>query len=203
MSAPDRPTDKVTMDKAITFFVLVVPTDEADKLHTDESKVWTENEIKALNVGYVRLELIPRGKGRLLVRAPQLYFSVKSGEAVEMAVDIRNEGTRRLDNVRVDLDIPLNWTKEIEPQVIPKLDIDQEQRVRFHLTPPADVPVGRYEIRLRTTGLSDNQPVNAEDKTAIVEVQAETSVLGTIALVLLILGLVAGMVVFGIRLSKK
>ena len=71
------------------------------------------------------------------------------------------------------------------------------------ITPAADVSVGRYEVRLRTTALSDNQPVNAEDKTAIMEIQAETSVIGTILLVLLILGLVSGMVVFGIRLSRK
>jgi len=89
------------------------------------------------------------------------------------------------------LDIPLNWTKTIEPQVIPKLDIDEEQRVNLKITPPADVSVGRYEVRLRTTGLSDNQPVNAEDKTAIMEIQAETSVIGTVLLVLLILGLVS------------
>ena len=156
-----------------------------------------------MSVGFVRLELIPRGKGRLLVRAPQLYFAFKPDQTVDMTVDVRNEGTRRLDNIRIDLDIPLNWAKVIEPQVIPKLDIDEEQRVMLKITPAADVSVGRYEVRLRTTALSDNQPVNAEDKTAIMEIQAETSVIGTILLVLLILGLVSGMVVFGIRLSRR
>ena len=203
VSLPDRPTEQVTMDKAVPFFVLVVPTDRVDEIRKSESKIWTEKEIVGLSVGFVRLELIPRGKGRLLVRAPQLYFAFKPDQTVDMTVDVRNEGTRRLDNIRIDLDIPLNWAKVIEPQVISKLDIDEEQRVMLKITPAADVSVGRYEVRLRTTALSDNQPVNAEDKTAIMEIQAETSVIGTILLVLLILGLVSGMVVFGIRLSRK
>ena len=63
--------------------------------------------------------------------------------------------------------------------------------------------MGRYEIRLRITGLTDNQPVIGEDKTVSVEIQAGANILGTVLLVALILGLVAGMVVFGIRLSRK
>ena len=63
--------------------------------------------------------------------------------------------------------------------------------------------VGRFEARIRTTSLSDNQPVVGEDKTVVMEVVAETNILGTSLLVLLIVGLVAGMVVFGIKLSKR
>jgi uncharacterized membrane protein len=151
----------------------------------------------------VRLDLMPRGKGRLLVRAPQLYFSLKPEGTVQITVDVVNEGTRRLDNVKIDVDVPLNWTKKVEPQVIPTLDIDQEQRVAITATPPKGISVGRYELRLRTSGLSDNQPVNAEDKTVTAEILTETSVIGTILLVLAILGLIGGMVLFGIRLSKR
>ncbi len=203
VSLPDRPTDKVTMDKAIPFFVVVIPANRLDEFRKLQSKVWTEAEIKKLNVGYVRLDLVPRGKGRLLVRAPQLYFSLKPEGTVQMSVDLVNEGTRRLDNVKIEVDVPLNWIKKVEPQVIPTLDIDQEQRVTITATPPKGVSVGRYELRLRTSGLSDNQPVNAEDKTVTAEILTETSVIGTILLVLAILGLIGGMVLFGIRLSKR
>jgi uncharacterized membrane protein len=114
-----------------------------------------------------------------------------------------NEGTRRLDNVEVKIDPPLNWTKKVEPAVIPSLGIGEEQRVELTFTPPANVAVGRYEIRVRTSGLSDNRPINAEDKTVTVEIAAGTNILGTALVVLLILGLVGGLVVFGIRLSRK
>jgi hypothetical protein len=203
VSLPDRPTDQVTMDKAIPFFVVVIPANRLDEFRNLQSKVWTEADIKRLNVGYVRLELMPRGKGRLLVRAPQLYFSLKPEGSVQLVADVVNEGTRRLDNVKIDVDVPLNWTKKVEPQVIPTLDIDQEQRVTITAIPPKGISVGRYELRLRTSGLSDNQPVNAEDKTVTAEILTETSVIGTILLVLAILGLIGGMVLFGIRLSKR
>ncbi|MGB2867376.1 MAG: NEW3 domain-containing protein [Bacteroidota bacterium] len=203
VSLPDRPTDQVAMDKPIAFFALVVPTDRGDEFRSIQEKSWTEDEIKKLHVGYVRLELMPRGQGRLLVRAPQLYYAIKPDGSVEMTVDAVNEGTRRLDNVRMDVDVPLNWTKRISPDVIPALDINQEKRITVTAVPPPGIAVGRYELRLRTSGLSDNKPVNAEDKTVTVEIQAEASVIGTILLVLTILGLVSGLVVFGVKLSKR
>lgn len=203
VSLPDRPTDQVTMDKAIPFFVIVVPADRAGEFKNVQGKTWKEEEIKQLSVGYVRLELLPRGKGRLLVRAPQLYHTIKPDGTVELMLDVVNEGTRRLDNVKVDVDVPLNWAKKIEPQVVATLDINEERRIKLTATPPAGITVGRYELRLRTSALSENQPVNAEDKSVTVEVLAETSVIGTILLVLAIVGLVAGMVVFGLKLSKR
>ena len=41
----------------------------------------TPEEIEALGVGFVRLELVPRGVGRLLVRVPQLFYSIEAGES--------------------------------------------------------------------------------------------------------------------------
>ncbi len=125
------------------------------------------------------------------------------GERMEMIVDLVNEGTRRLDNLKIDVDLPLNWTKTIEPAMVSSLDINEERRIMIAAKPPEDIATGRYDLRLRTSALSDNQPVNAEDKTVTVEVQAEANVVGTVLLVLLILGLVGGIVVFGIRLSRR
>jgi uncharacterized membrane protein len=87
--------------------------------------------------------------------------------------------------------------------VVASLDINEEKRITMTATPPPGISVGRYELRLRTSGLSDNQPVNAEDKSVTVEVQAEASVIGTVLLVAVILGLVGGLVVFGVKLSKR
>jgi hypothetical protein len=203
VSLPDRPTDEIAMDRALPFYVMVVPASRAAELKNAESKKWTEDEIRKLNVGYVKLELMPRGAGRLLVRAPQLYYAVRAGEPVVVTMDLVNEGTRRLDNVKVDVDLPMNWTKTVEPAVVPTLDINQERRVTLTATPPDGIASGRYEMRLRTSGLSDNQPVNAEDKTVTAEIEEGANVFGTILIVLAILGIVGGIVVFGVRMSKK
>ena len=71
------------------------------------------------------------------------------------------------------------------------------------ITPAKEVAVGKYEIRIRTTSLSDDQPIAGEDKTVTVEIQPEANVLGTAVILLLIVGLVAGIVVFGVKLSRR
>jgi uncharacterized membrane protein len=200
-SMPDRPSSEIKMDEPIQFFVLVIP---ADKNVPDlQNKNWTQSEIEKLNVGFVKLELLPRGKGRLLVRAPQLFFTAKTGEAVEANIELINEGTRRLNNVEIKVDLPLNWLKEINPAIIKQLDISDEKQVKLKIYPPKDISAGRYEIRIRTTSLSDNEPVTGEDKTITIEVQTEADIFGTIIIVLLILGVISGIVFFGIKLSKK
>jgi hypothetical protein len=201
VSLPDRPTDEVKMGASIQFYVLVIPSDGNGK--TVAQTAWTPGDIEKLAVGYVKLELVPRGKGRLLVRAQQLYSAIKADGKVEMNLELVNEGTEKLDNIEVKIDPPMNWTKKIDPAIIPSLGVGEEKRVTFECSPPPGTTVGRYEIRIRTSALSATQPVNAEDKTVTVEIQAEANVLGTIVIVMLILGLVGGIVMFGIRLSKR
>ncbi len=200
---PDRPTDDVVIDKPISFYVLVVPRDQATGIGDTRDRHWRQDEIDALNVGYVKLDLLPRGVGKLLVRASQLFYSIKPDETVSMNIELVNEGSRRLNNVEIEADPPLNWTKRVEPAIVPELQISQEKRIGLSFTPPADVSVGRYEVRIRTSSLSDDQPISGEDKTVTIEIQPETNILGTAIIILLIVGLVLGIVVYGIRLSRR
>ena len=105
--------------------------------------------------------------------------------------------------MRIEADLPRNWTDAISPEVVEKLDINEEKRISLSFTPPDDISPGRYEIRIRTTSLSDNQPIEGEDKTLTIQVEQQANVLGTFMLVLFIFGLVVGIVVFGIRLSRR
>lgn len=200
---PDRPTAEVIIDKPIPFYVLVIPKDKALDVNNIRQKVWTQEEIKKMKIGYVPLEIVPRGIGVLLVRAPQLFHSIQADESVIITIEMVNEGTRRLDNVVVEVDPPLNWQKVIEPSVIPALEIGEEKVVTINIKPKEDVSVGRYEVRVRSSSLSDDQPVNGEDKTVTIEIQAEANVLGITVLILAIVGLIVGIVVFGIRLSRR
>ncbi len=205
VSLPDRPTDEVGMDRAIPFYVLVVPRQQASRFEkeNERDRIWTQQEIEQLQVGYARLELVPRGKGRLLVRIAQLYHSIGANDRVTLPLEIVNEGTRRLDNIEIKVDLPLNWAKEIQPAILSGLEVSAEARFELTLAPPANVAPGRYEIRLRTSGLSDNQPLNAEDKTITIEIQAGSNVLMTGFIVVLIVALVTGIVIFGIKLSRR
>lgn len=203
VSLPDRPTSAIEIGKPIPFFALVIPRQQAEDLGNMQARAWTAEEIRDLEVGFVKLELVPRGMGKLVVRVPQLYFSALADQSVEIALDLKNEGTRSLENVELQVDPPLNWLKEVEPELIRSLGVGREERMIVRVTPPADVVVGKYEIRVQSTSLSDNQPVDGEDKTVTIEIQAETDITGIAIVVGAIVALVLGIVIFGIRLSRR
>jgi uncharacterized membrane protein len=200
---PDRPTESVVMDRPIPFYVLVIPHDRRASLGDLSGRTFRPEELEHLQAGYVRLELVPRGRGKLVVRAPQLYQAIAPDGTVRMSADVVNEGSRRLDNIEIAIDPPLEWTKKSTPAVLASLEPGAEHRIELQCAPPRGVAAGRYEVRLRTSALSDAQPVNAEDKTVIVEVLASGNALGTVFLVIVLLGLTGTVIVFGIRLSRK
>ncbi len=200
---PDRANDSIVIGQSIKFYVLGIPQNRVKEVNLDSSKQYTEEEIDRLNVGYAKLELVPRGIGELLVKAQQLFFSINPGETVQVPIELVNDGTRSLNNVEIDVDLPLNWTHSVEPKNINHLSVSEEKRAIINIIPSSDVAPGRYEVRVSTTSLSDEQPISGEDKTINVEIKAETNLLGMIIIILLILGLVGGMVIFGIKLSRR
>ena len=75
----------------------------------------------------------------------------------------------------------------------------------MHLTfiPPDDVGVGAQEVKIKTEALADNRSVQTEDKTVRIQVQAKTPILWTAVLIMLLIGLVLGIVIFGIKISRR
>jgi len=200
---PERPTADIEIGKTIPFYILVIPGNRQDIVKKNPSKIWSQEEIEKLNVGYVKLELIPRGVGKILVQARQLYHAIQPGNTVPAKLVIRNEGSRRLNNIKIETDLPLNWKSEMRPDVIESLDIGQEKTVELSFIPAQDVSVGRYEIRVRSTALTDDRAIDGEDKTYTVEILSESNILGTLLIVLLIIGTIGGIVIFGIRLTRR
>ncbi len=149
------------------------------------------------------MELLPKGKGELLARAPQLYHSILADETVDINIDLMNEGSRRLDQIEIQADVPLNWTKIITPANFNSLEIGEEARVNLKFKPPDDISVGKYEVRIQSSGLSNGILINGSDKIATVEIRPETNIWGTVLIVLFILGIVGGVIVYGVRLSRK
>ncbi len=203
ITLPDRPTSSVVIDQPITFFVVVTPSDKTSRVTQSADHIWTAEELRALDVGFVKLELFPRGQGKLLVKAVQLYHAISANQSAKASLNLVNEGSDRLDNIDLQLDLPLNWTRSVDPAAIPALAVGGDAVVRLTLTPPQDVAAGKYDIRVRSSAVSKGRPVVGEDKTITVEILPDSNLIGTILLVLVIIGLVATLVVFGIRLSRK
>lgn len=200
---PDRDDENVVIDKPIVFYALVLSSDQNETLGDTRGKTYGQKELDAIQGGKVRLELIPRGVGRIEIMAPTLYHEIKTGEQVEMSITVKNTGTRRLDNIRISTDNPLNWRSLIQPDIIPSLEVEKEIIVKLTFIPPSDVGVGAQEVKIKTEAMADNRPVQTEDKTVRIQISARTPLLGSIILIVLLIGLVVGIVIFGIKLSRR
>jgi NPCBM-associated, NEW3 domain of alpha-galactosidase len=204
---PKNPDEKVILDKPLEFFVLALDNDQTEKLRALEAAAGGAGlgaeSVETLKAGSVKLELIPRGVPKVEVQAVNLYHEIKVGDTIAMDVTIRNTGTRKLNNVRVFCDLPLNWRVEIAPDLIGTLEQNKDEVVKIRFLPPDGVSVGDYEPKIRTDAIADNRRVESEDKIVRIHITSKANVIGIGALVLLLVGLLVGIVVFGIKLTRR
>jgi hypothetical protein len=202
---PKNADEQVVIDTPIDFYCLALDEERSAQLDQLLSSGQTVSvaDIDDLKAGNVKLELIPRGVGKIEVLALSLYHEIKVGESVNMEVRVKNTGTRRLDNIRVYTDVPLNWRSEIRPDLIASLDQDKEEIVNIAFFPPEGASVGDFEPKIKTECIADNRRVESEDKIVRVHITAKANVLGITLLVILLVGLLVGIVIFGIRLTRR
>jgi hypothetical protein len=202
---PKNADEQVVIDQPLEFSALALDREQSQKLEEmlSEDKSIDAEELKSLETGSAKLELIPRGVGRIEVQALNLYHEIKIGEKISMDVRVQNAGTRVLNNIRIYTDLPLNWRSEVSPDLIPRMEQNKEEIVSIEFIPPEGVSVGDYEPRIRTECLADNRQVETEDKIVRIHISAKTNVIGISLLVLLLIGLLVGIVVFGIKLTRR
>jgi hypothetical protein len=202
---PKNPDDRVVLDRPLEFFVLALDNEQTEKLRGLEAAGAgiSPEAIEGLRAGSVKLELIPRGVPKVEVQALNLYYEIKAGDTISMDVTIRNTGTRKLNNVRIFCDLPLNWRVEITPDLIATLEQNKDEVIKIQFLPPDGVSVGEYEPKIRTDAIADNRRVESEDKIVRIHISSRANVLGIGALVLLLVGIVVGIVVFGIKLTRR
>lgn len=182
---PDRNDEEIIIDQPIKF--------QVDAITASTGEI----------AGSEQLEIIPRGRGKIEVRANNLYHETTSGDNVEMDITVRNGGSRRLDNIKVTTEKPLGWETIIEPDIIRSLEPEKEQQVKITIIPPKEGGVGAQEVKIKTEAMADNRKVDTEDKTVRIQVNAGTSIFGTILLILLLVAFIGGVVWFGMKLSRK
>ncbi len=204
---PKNPDSVVVLDKPLEFYVLALDSDQTGRLGEIEAKNGAAGigpkDIDAVKAGSVKLELIPRGVPKVEVQAVNLYHEIKVGENVSMNVTIKNTGTRKLNNIRVFCDLPLNWRVDIKPDLIATLEQNKEEVVAITFLPPDGVSVGDYEPKIRTDSTAENRRVESEDKIVRIHISSKTNVLGITVLIVLLVGLLVGIVVFGIKLTRR
>jgi len=201
LSLPDKVDERVRLDQPLTFWALIVGAAQASRL--DAAKTYTEGQIAAIKCGKVRLQLIPRGVGRIEVSAPSLYQEIRTSEQVELNLSVKNTGTRVIHNVHISTESPISWRTFITPDTVPLLEPNQEEIVKLKVLPPSDAGVGDYEVKIKTDAISNNRKVPTVDQTDRIHLTAPPNVKATASLIALLLAIVGGIVVIGIRLTRR
>jgi uncharacterized membrane protein len=132
-----------------------------------------------------------------------LYYDIRIGDPLEVDMMAKNTGTKRLDNIKIIADLPLGWKAGISPEFIQQLDQDIEKEIKLNITTPANVVVGDYELKIKAEGRSDGRRVEADEKIMRIHVSAKANFLGTVLLILALAALIIGIVMFGIKLTRK
>lgn len=203
LTIPQRDGGRFALDKAIPFWALALDAEASARFTEMSADSLTATEAASLAAGKVRLELVPRGIGRLEIRSANLYHTIARGDSVTMDVTVRNTGSRAVTNVRLTVDVPPEWHATVSPDLIHDVPIDGEARARITIVPPAEIGVGDYDARIKTDALSAERQVDTEDKTVRVHVEPAANLAGTITLVGLLVALVGGVVVFGMKLTRR
>jgi hypothetical protein len=201
LKLPEQATDRLVIDHPLRFTIGVLGA------HLDPPAGGSSGKA-ALGapeglLGQVDLEIIPRGVGRLEVEAPNLFQEIGPGEQAEIELRVKNAGSRAVHTIGTQIDVPERWRSESLPQELPNLPPGAEARVRIRIKPPSEVDIGDYEAQVRVAGLSGDRRIEADRKSLRVHVQRGTSpwLMGLLAA--LGVGLVAGVVFLGRRLSKR
>jgi len=120
-----------------------------------------------------------------------------------MEIVVRNAGTRRLDNIILETDLPYDWRSSVSPDRIDVLLPDKEAVVRVVFYPPEALGMGDYEAKIKTNAMASNRPVETEDKRVRIHVRSRSGLAGNLLLGLSIVGILLAMVIFGVRLSRR
>jgi uncharacterized membrane protein len=91
----------------------------------------------------------------------------------------------------------------VSPDLIGVLLPGKEEQVSVTVAPPPDVSVGDYEATIKSESFASNRKVDSEDKKLRLHVAASTNLFGTLALIALLGGLLAGVVIVGLKMSRR
>ncbi|MGI8844462.1 MAG: COG1470 family protein [Gemmatimonadaceae bacterium] len=199
LSMPSPDAAALVIDSAYRFMVIA----SSDEERRASAARGVPDEIRSSGAGVAELEVVPRGVGRAELRASNLFHELHEGEMAELAVTVRNIGTRALDQVRVTVEGPIGWNVESVPVELRAVAPNTEHAVRLRLTPGASAELGDFEARLRLDGSSGSARIVVQPTIVRLRLRARTGGMATAALIGGLLLLAAGGVGMARRIGNR
>ena len=206
VSIPQK-LDVSMIDKKIDFQAWIVTSAQSETINKLKRQYATDiipaDELDAIDAARVDLILIPKGTGRLEILINNLFEEIKPQQDVRIRADLHNDGTLTLFNIIPEISPPLGWEAQVEPKNIEQLLPNEKQQINIHLQPGTDVGVGEYEAQIEARGQSGSEVIDAIEKRLKVRISAQTNIIATLLLVGGLVLLIVGIVVFGVKLSRR
>jgi hypothetical protein len=202
-----REITKDALNQKITFFVLVIDRFAQQRLADLKTRLQgrtiRSEDLDSSRLSYETLELLPHGRAEMEIVPSNLINKVKVGEPVKLGLVLRNTGTISLERVRVVLGLPLDWNSSITPEKDITLDVEGKQKVEIVAMPAPGVAPGGYEIKLQARTQHEGRDIEALPKIVNVEIEGRWSILVGVVLILVLIGLVVGVAIMTIRVTRR
>ena len=195
------------VDQTVEFYVFVTDQEgfrQIGELHRKKQSQPAElPELNAIKGNKERLELIPRGQGTLETIISNRYQEIKIGEQVTVRVDLLNTGTLEVEEVHVVLTTPLGWTYTSVPDTIARILPGEKEPVNLTLTPPDDLGVSEYDVRVEAFGYEGEEKIEAQEKDITIRVEARANIFRNVLIIGGVIALVIGVAIGSIKVSRR
>jgi hypothetical protein len=199
--------DRRFIGRTRTFFALVTHPSQYAPINTLKVRYGDEpipeKEIRTLQSEYVKLELIPKGVGKLEVLVANRYQEIKIGEELQLRVEFLNRGSVAVQNIKAELDLPYEWESEVDPTLIKLLEPDERTLIRILTRPPHDIAVGDYELGVEAQGQVGNENIESLEKNITIRIGARSNIAGNTILIGILVLLVLGIGLASIKISRR
>ncbi|MDP6981796.1 MAG: NEW3 domain-containing protein, partial [Candidatus Latescibacteria bacterium] len=148
-------------------------------------------------------ELVPRGRGALETIIANRYQEIRTGEQVSVRVDLYNTGTLEVLDAHLVLTPPLGWTWSSQPDTIDRILPTEKEPVNITLTPPEDIGVSEYDVRIEAVGYEGEERIEAQEKDITIRVEERADVIRNALIIGAVIALVIGVAVGSIKVSRR
>ncbi len=195
------------VDETLEFYVFVTDTEGFKRIgelnRTHGSEPIPLEEINTIPGSKELFELIPRGRGALETIIANRYQEIRTGEQVAVRVDLYNTGTLEVTKAHLVLTPPLDWTWSSQPDTIDRILPGEKEPVNITLTPPEEIGVSEYDVRIEAAGYESEERIEAQEKDITIRVEERADVIRNALIIGAVIALVIGVAVGSIKVSRR
>ena len=189
------------------FFALVTEPAEYARINALQSRYGSqpvpEEEVKQLRASYVRLELIPRGTGRLDLLVDNHVLELGIADTVALTIEILNRGNMPVHNIHSSFAGTPAWECALIPELLPVLDAGQSLSLQLLAHPATRLGTGDHDFIISAQGQVGEENIEAPEEHLTVHLSAPTNWTLIALLVGALLVLLAAMALASLRLARR